>query len=310
MRQVERNAFHYDDLPAGERMLGRLAARPAPLVVLATMVAAAVGWLWLVLMAGQGARLDATSTTAAQNGWLLNVAGLSADWLPGPLREALAALCGPAALAGTGLTTFLVSLTMWLAMSVAMMLPSAAPMLRTYADIAQTAAAKGEDARSVWTLALGYLAVWTAFSMAAAVAQTALLFAGVAAQIDAQIDAPVAALLGGAVLVLAGAYQFSALKEACLEKCRNPFATLFARWSTDAGAILRLGVDQGLWCLGCCWALMLVMLAVGTMNLAWMALLALFTLLEKTGTGKVTSRLAGVILIAWGTALCALAAIA
>ena len=306
MRQVERNALHYNDLPAGERMLGRLAARPAPLVVLATMIAAAVGWLWLVLMAGEGARLDATSATAAQNGWLLNVAGLSADWLPGPLREALAALCGPAALAGTGLTTFLVSLTMWLAMSVAMMLPSAAPMLRTYADIAQTAAAKGEDARSVWTLALGYLAVWTAFSMAAAVAQTALVSAGAAAG----IDTPVASALGGVMLLLAGFYQFSALKEACLEKCRNPFATLFARWSTDAGAILRLGVDQGLWCLGCCWALMLVMLAVGTMNLAWMALLALFTLLEKTGTGKVTSRLAGVILSAWGIALCTLAAIA
>jgi hypothetical protein len=79
----------------------------------------------------------------------------------------------------------------------------------------------------------------------------------------------------------AGAYQFSRLKHACLKKCRNPFATLFAHWTTSRNGIFRLGVQQGIWCLGCCWALMLIMFAVGVMNIFWMALIGLFTLFER-----------------------------
>ncbi len=100
-----------------------------------------------------------------------------------------------------------------------------------------------------------------------------------------------------------GAYQFSHLKQACLEKCRNPFATLFARWTTSRQGIFRLGVQQGVWCLGCCWALMLVMFAVGMMNMFWMALIGLFTLIEKQTAGRLPTRVAGAILLVWAVAL-------
>ena len=104
-------------------------------------------------------------------------------------------------------------------------------------------------------------------------------------------------------MLIAGLYQFSGLKEACLTKCRNPFAILFANWSANAGRIFQLGLEQGLWCLGCCWALMLVMFAVGAMNIFCMALIGLFTLIEKQTTGRMASRISGAILLVWGAAL-------
>ncbi|TIQ24742.1 MAG: DUF2182 domain-containing protein, partial [Mesorhizobium sp.] len=88
---------------------------------------------------------------------------------------------------------------------------------------------------------------------------------------------------------IAGLFQFSGLKQACLKKCRNPFSILFANWSVNPARIFRLGAEQGIWCLGCCWALMLVMFAVGVMNIFWMALIGLFTLIEKQTTGRVAS---------------------
>jgi predicted metal-binding membrane protein len=93
------------------------------------------------------------------------------------------------------------------------------------------------------------------------------------------------------------------LKEACLTKCRNPFTTLFARWKTNVPGVFRLGMEQGVWCLGCCWALMLIMLAVGSMNVVWMAALTLFTFLEKTGAGRVTTKAGGAIVSVWGAVL-------
>jgi predicted metal-binding membrane protein len=106
-----------------------------------------------------------------------------------------------------------------------------------------------------------------------------------------------------AALGIAGLYQFSGLKQACLEKCRNPFAVLFSRWSSKPSRILRLGAEQGVWCLGCCWALMLVMFAVGVMNVFWMALIGLFAIVEKQWDGRFPSRLAGAILLVWAAAL-------
>ena len=187
---------------------------------------------------------------------------------------------------------------MWLAMSAAMMLPAAAPMIRTYAEIADTAAARGEPVVHPVVLTLGYLAVWAAASAGFTVLQLGLAkITGTAA------GSPVQGIIAGVILVCAGAYQFSSLKEACLSKCRNPFTTLFASWKSTTRGVFRLGIEQGLWCLGCCWALMLIMLAVGSMNVVWMAALTLFTFMEKTGAGLVTTRVAGVIVGVWGAIL-------
>ncbi len=114
---------------------------------------------------------------------------------------------------------------------------------------------------------------------------------------------PAVGIAGALALLIAGLYQFSGLKEACLTKCRNPFSILFANWSAKPMRIFRLGLEQGVWCLGCCWALMLVMFAVGAMNVFWMALIGLFTLIEKQTAGRIPTRVAGAILLVWAIAL-------
>jgi predicted metal-binding membrane protein len=185
---------------------------------------------------------------------------------------------------------------MWQMMAIAMMLPTAAPMLRTYAEIADTAARKNQPAVPLVVLAAGYLAVWTGYSLLATLLQAAVISAGGAAD----PSSPVIGFVGGGILIIAGIYQFSALKNACLVKCRNPFTIIFAQWSNKPTDIFKLGLQQGMFCLGCCWALMLVMLSVGTMNLVWMAFLTLFTLLEKTSSGTMITKVFGIVLLAWG----------
>ncbi|TIT97352.1 MAG: DUF2182 domain-containing protein, partial [Mesorhizobium sp.] len=148
-------------------------------------------------------------------------------------------------------------------------------------------------------LVAGYLATW----LAASVAFTALTLAVYGFAASGQVLDPVIGLAGAVALAIAGLYQFSGLKQACLKKCRNPFSILFANWSAQPWRIFRLGLQQGVWCLGCCWALMLVMFAVGAMNIFWMALIGLFTLIEKQTTGRVASQTAGAILLVWAAAL-------
>jgi predicted metal-binding membrane protein len=148
-------------------------------------------------------------------------------------------------------------------------------------------------------LVAGYLTTWLAAS--AAFAGLTLAIYVFAAQ--GQVLDPVAGRAGAAALAIAGLYQFSGLKQACLDKCRNPFSILFANWSAKPLRVFRLGLRQGAWCLGCCWALMLVMFAVGAMNIFWMALIGLFTLIEKQTAGRLASRMAGAILLVWAAAL-------
>ena len=115
-------------------------------------------------------------------------------------------------------------------------------------------------------------------------------------------------LPGGVALAAAGAYQFTGLKDACLSKCRNPFGVLFSRWTARPSGIFRLGAEQGAWCVGCCWAMMLVMFVVGMMNVFWMALLALFALVEKQATGVLATRIAGAMLLVWAATLLVISA--
>jgi predicted metal-binding membrane protein len=185
---------------------------------------------------------------------------------------------------------------MWGAMTLAMMLPSAAPMILTYAEIADTAAAKSQPVVSPFVIAAGYTAVWFGFAALATVAQLALTRAAV---LDAGM-ASASGLFSGAILIGAGAYQFSALKHACLTQCRHPFPFFFANWQTTPRGVFRLGMKQGLYCLGCCWAMMLVMFAVGVMNVIWMAALGIVMAIEKLGSGKRFTYGVGVALIVIG----------
>jgi predicted metal-binding membrane protein len=210
------------------------------------------------------------------------------------------AICRGLAMSGTawGASGFAVVGLMWGAMTLAMMLPSAAPMILTYAEIADVAAGKDERIVSPFVLAAGYTLVWFGFAAAATLAQYA--FARAALLDIGMMSA--SGLFSGAIFIGAGAYQFSALKHACLKQCQSPFPFFFANWATTPRGVFRLGVKQGLYCLGCCWAMMLVMFVVGVKNVIWMAALGVVMTLEKIGTGKRLTYAVGAALIAGGVA--------
>lgn len=284
---AEENAqFDHLDRP------GRLAALTAlkPRATVNAIVAAAILLSWIALMAfATGAAQLGIPIEGGPGASLLRL--LPDVPLPDWVSRLLSLCMTPAGLSGlSGLLSFW---AMWMLMAVATMLPSAAPMIRTYCEIADTAEAKGEAVVHPLVLVAGYLSVWML---------AAFLFAAVSYLLT-NAAAPVTGLAASAALALAGLYQFSRLKHACLEKCRNPFAILFSRWSTKPAGIFRLGAEQGVWCLGCCWALMLVMFAVGVMNIFWMALIGLFTIVEKQWSGPLPSRLAGALLLVWSAAL-------
>jgi predicted metal-binding membrane protein len=194
-------------------------------------------------------------------------------------------------------------LAMWLVMMVAMMLPSAAPMLLLFAATRRERAASGDPA-TVLAFAGGYLLVWGGFSVAAAALQAAL-------QQSMRLSSELA-MVGGwlpaAVLVIAGVYQLTPLKQACLVRCRSPLGFLLSWWRDGIGGALAMGLRHGAVCLGCCWALMALLFVGGVMNLAWIAILALVVLAEKVlPYGVWLSRVSGVALIAWAVWIAAAA---
>lgn len=166
---------------------------------------------------------------------------------------------------------------MWALMMVAMMLPSASPMILIYARVARhnfgAAASSG-----ITLFALSYVLVWSVFSLAAAFAQALLVHSGVVHSMRLQLGD---GRLAGALLIAAGLYQLTPLKAACLDKCRSPLAFLSRGIRPGAAGALRLGIAHGLYCLGCCWVLMLLLFVGGVMNLAWVAGLALLVAAEK-----------------------------
>ena len=186
-------------------------------------------------------------------------------------------------------------LAMWLVMMVAMMVPSAAPMLLLFAATQRDRATRGEPA-AVVAFAGGYLLVWAGFSVLAAALQASLQQSMLLSSDLAMSGGRIAA----AVLALGGLYQLSPLKYACLVRCRSPLGFLLGHWREGVGGALTMGLRHGAFCLGCCWALMVLLFVGGVMNLTWVAVLALFVLAEKVlPYGVWLSRVSGVALIAW-----------
>lgn len=202
------------------------------------------------------------------------------------------ALCQPGSAGGIG--ELALAAPMWMAMTLAMMLPTAGPMILTYAEIADTAARKREPVVSPVVLTAGYVAVWFGFAFAAALLQWLLAGAGL-------LDGGSAGrLMSGALFVGAGLYQFSSFKQACLTQCQRPFPFFFANWTTERNGVLMLGLRQGLLCLGCCWAMMLLMFALGAMNVVWMAVLGVLMTVEKLSTTPRFSEALGFAFVAVG----------
>ena len=144
-------------------------------------------------------------------------------------------------------------------------------------------------------LALGYLTVWSIFALVATGLQWGLSYVGALSSAGAVASAGIAI----AILAGAGLYQFTDQKHACLVKCSNPFPFLFANWTERTKGVFRLGLREGLHCLTCCWALMLVMFAVGTMNIVWIAVLTVVMAAEKLIGARWFSRAIGIALFSW-----------
>lgn len=195
---------------------------------------------------------------------------------------------------------FAVMAVMWSVMMTAMMLPSAAPMILLHGAIYRKRVA-GEAASVASALfMLGYLAVWLGFSLAAAALQWAL---AAAALLSPMMDLASRAI-AGALLIAAGIYQWTPLKQSCLRRCRSPLDFVIAYWRDGPWGSFAMGVRHGGFCLGCCWLLMLLLFVGGVMNLAWVAGLALFVLVEKLApAGHWLGRAAGLVLAGWGVAV-------
>ena len=269
---TETTGYQFTHLAPAEAGLGQIFARPKAIAAGCVIIIAGLGWFYLALL-----------LAAPASSWFATVQALCRTLPEGAWSFSAAA----------------VTASMWSAMTLAMMLPSASPMILTYAEIAETAARKSERIVSPLVIAAGYASVWLVFSLLATVIQIVLTRA---ALLNTGITSA-SGILAGAIFIGAGVYQFSALKHACLTHCQNPFPFFFTNWATTPGGVFRLGVEQGLYCLGCCWAMMMVMFAVGVMNVAWMAGLAAVMTIEKLLTGRRFAHGFGVALIVVGTGI-------
>jgi predicted metal-binding membrane protein len=233
-------------------------------VVTATLIVVIplICWTWIALMAQ-----DMYGTMLGPSAWMM-----TAEWDAPHL---------------------LLLWAMWAVMMTAMMLPSAAPLVLLYAG-ALRASGDGRVGGKTYALAAGYVLVWALFSVAATVLQRLLSTALVLTPMMEPSTSGVAAVL----LAIAGLYQLTPLKAACLRVCRSPLSYLLQHWAPGTFAAFRLGALHGTYCLACCWALMLLLFAGGVMSLPWIAGLSLFVLFEKLSPfGERGDHLTGALLL-------------
>jgi predicted metal-binding membrane protein len=186
---------------------------------------------------------------------------------------------------------------MWAVMMVAMMLPSATPMILLYERVGRHRASTARPAQSVWIFVSGYILAWAGFSLVATLANWALHSGGLLSAMMGNATPRV----GGTVLLIAGIYQWTPLKHACLTHCRSPIGFLGEHWRDGSLGALRMGLYHGTYCVGCCWLLMALLFVLGVMNLVWIAVLTVFVLVEKAAPyGTAIGRAGGVAMIAWG----------
>jgi predicted metal-binding membrane protein len=188
-------------------------------------------------------------------------------------------------------------MALWVVMMVAMMFPTAAPMILMFARVHGERRQHGRPVVPTFVFVSSYLAVWTVFGV---------LAYGAATGAERLADRSMwlmdnAARIGGVVLILAGLYQLSPLKRACLTKCRTPMSFILGSWRDGYWGSFAMGLEHGAYCLGCCWLLMVLLFPLGVMNLAAMALIVLVMFVEKsTPFGRRTAGLAGLGLIVYG----------
>lgn len=259
--------------PLAPSALERLVRRDRAVAAVALLFLTAIAW-WCLARMGPG--VGSSPTDASMGG----MAGMA---MP-PVRS------------GSALDLFLLFL-MWATMMVAMMLPATAPMILLVASVNRRRRERASPAAPTAVFAAGYLIVWTAFSAAAALMQWVLH----RAELLSPAMASTSPVVGGALLITAGAYQWLPVKSVCLSRCRSPMGFLGREWREGSTGAVVMGLKHGLFCLGCCWALMALLFVAGVMNLVWVAALAGLVLLERLApAGPWVGRLAGLVLVVWG----------
>ena len=261
---------------AVEAALRRQRAVTIAALALLTLLA----WAWLLTGAGMGMAPHAALHLFPAAAPMADMRGMAMPMVP------------------TAWTTgqLMLAVSMWWVMMVAMMLPAAAPVILLYA---RAATAQDSAVRpSTGAFAGGYLGVWGVFSLLAALGQDALQRWGLMAPMTMDSTAK---WLSAAVLIAAGLYQLSPLKEACLAHCRHPASFLSRHYRPGPLGAVRMGAIHGAFCLGCCWLLMALLFVGGVMNLAWIALLTLLVAGEKLlPGGRLLGLTAGLLLVVWG----------
>jgi len=262
-------------------------------VVVITALFAVIALSWAYLLAGAGMGTSALEMTRMSQ---LGMVGGVSEGSMGGMAMMTPAVWTP----GYAVLMFF----MWWVMKVAMMLPSAAPMILLFATVNRKQRDTGHPYVATSIFAIGYLAAWAGFSLVAVILQWGFERTGILSPILVATNA----IFGAFLLLAAGVYQLTPIKHACLRHCRSPLAFLSSHWRRGARGALRMGLLHGAFCVGCCWFLMGLMFFGGLMNLYWIAGLALFVLFEKTvAAGHWVGYATGVALLVWGAGMLALA---
>ena len=195
---------------------------------------------------------------------------------------------------------FLAMFIMWAVMMVGMMLPGAGPMILMFARVSRRNRDAGGPLVPTAVFATGYAVAWTAFSLVATILQWQLN----AFALLSPMMVSTSGFLTGAILLAAGIYQWTPWKHACLRNCRSPIDFILHRWRAGRGGALRMGIEHGAYCVGCCWFLMGLLFAGGVMNLFWVAAIAAFVMVEKVlPRGTQIANASGVVLVGLGVYL-------
>ena len=195
-------------------------------------------------------------------------------------------------------TDFSFMYLMWAVMMVAMMVPSAAPMILLFATVNRRRREESRPFVATSVFLSGYLVIWAGFALVATLGNWGLHQASL---LSSMMGGSSSGYLGGGLLLLAGVFQWSQLKYVCLTHCRSPLSFLMSDWREGTGGAFKMGLQHGKYCLGCCWILMALLFVLGVMNLVWIAALAAFVLAEKVVPGgRKVSTVTGGLLVAWG----------
>ncbi len=244
--------------------------RDKKIVLTGLFIVSAAGWLYMFYM-----------TWAMENMHLVDM------WMPprGGTK------------AWTGFDFFMLFL-MWITMMIAMMTPTVVPMVMMFTTVNKSKKQKQQSYVPTSIFLLGYLLAWGLFSIVVSLIQWPLHEAGL---LNTMMDSR-SYLLSGGILILAGLYQFTPLKDVCLKHCRTPLGFIMTAWKEGYVGALKMGFHHGIFCVGCCWALMLILFAVGVMNILWVILITIFVLLEKVlpVSTKTMRAITGLSLLIWG----------